>query len=504
VTTPDRSLAQRVLRDGTVYALAGVLSQGIAFLLFPFFAHVFEPRDYGIIDLLGVVMILASLTVALEVAQGLGRHYAELADDAERRVYASTAWLFTLGSYTLLALLALAAAGPLTDLLLGDDVDPSIMRVAIGAIWCYGVGYMVIDLLRWRMRPRQFAFVSVTTTAVVTASSAIYVLALDLGVEGAFLGQLTGFATGGALALWLNRDMLGLRFSAERLRRMLAYSVPLVPASIGVFLNGYADRLAIQSKLSLADVGIYGVGYRLSLIVGLTLIGFQGALLPQVLSRHADPGTPFQLTRIFRLFCALALTVLVLVSTFADELIRLLTPPEYYAADDIVPLVVAAAFFAGMYIFAPGLNIAKRTLPVAAITVLGGLANLGLAFALVVPLGIEGAALSFLVTEMATFAALMWWSQQLYPAPHPWGRLAAGAVLGAVLAAAGWLLPPVDEDLWALPVKLVLAMATVAAFWRLLVGADERAMLRRAVGERASAWRSGRAAAARTGDDRSP
>lgn len=485
MTSPDRSLAQRVFRDGTVYALAGVTSQGIAFLLFPFFAHVFAPSDYGIIDLLGVVMILASLTVALEVAQGLGRHFAELEDPEEQRAYASTAWLFTLGCYTAAGLAALLAAGPLTDLVLGDDVDPGVMRIGIGAIWCYGVGYLAIDLLRWRMRPRQYAAVSVTTTAVVTASSAIYVLALDLGVDGALLGQLTGFGTGGALAVWLNRDLLGLRFSRPRLEAMLAYSLPLVPASTGVFLNGYADRVAIQSRLSLDDVGVYGVGYRLSLIVGLTLIGFQGALMPQVLSRHAEPGTPFQLSRVFRLFTALALTVTVLVSTFADELLRLLTPPEYHAADDVVPLVVAAAFFAGMYIFAPGLNIARRTRPVAAVTVLGGLANLGLAFALVGPLGIEGAALSFLVCEAATFGALMWWSQRLYPAPHPWGRLAAGLALGAALTAGGWLLPPIADELWALPAKLGVTALTVAALGGLLVLADERAMARAAVRRRA-------------------
>jgi O-antigen/teichoic acid export membrane protein len=482
VTTPDRSLAQRVFRDGTIYALAGVASQGIAFLLFPFFAHVFDPRDYGIIDLLGVVMILASLTVALEVAQGLGRHFSELRDHDEQRAYASTAWLFTLACYTAIGLVALLFAEPLCDLLLGEEVDPAILRVALGAIWCYGVGYLVIDLLRWRMRPKQFAAVSVTTTAVVTATSAVYVLVLDLGVEGAFLGQLSGFATGGALAAWLNRDLLGLRFSGERLRAMLAYSLPLVPASTGVFLNGYADRVAIQSRLSLDDVGVYGVGYRLSLIVGLTLIGFQGSLMPQVLSRHADLGTPFELSRVFRLFTALALTVTVLVSTFADELLRLLTPPEYHPADDVVPLVVAAAFFGGMYIFAPGLNIAKRTRPVAVVTVLGGLANLGLAFALVGPLGIEGAALAFLVTAAAVFAALMWWSQRLYPAPHPWGRLVAGLAAGAALTAGGWLLPPVADELWALPAKLGVAALTVAGLGALLVLADERAMGLRALG----------------------
>ena len=129
-----------------------------------------------------------------------------------------------------------------------------------------------------------------------------------------------------------------------------------------------------------------------------------------------------------------------------------------------------------MYIFAPGLNIAKRTRPLAVVTVLGGLANLALAFALVEPLGIEGAALSFLVTQAAAFATLMWLSQRLYPAPHQWGRLAVGLVIGAALTLGGWLLPPIGDDLWALPAKLGVALLAVGVFAALLMDADERAM----------------------------
>jgi len=143
--------------------------------------------------------------------------------------------------------------------------------------------------------------------------------------------------------------------------------------------------------------------------------------------------------------------------------------------------VVAAAFFAGMYIFAPGLNIARRTRRFAVVTVAGGAANLVLALLLVGPLGIRGAALSFLATQAAAFGALMVASQRLYPVPHEWGRLALGLGAGVALTAAGWRLPPVAEHLWALPAKLTVGTVAVAAMAALLVGADERAMGRAAL-----------------------
>lgn len=469
-------MVRKFFSHGATYALAGVLSQGIAFLLFPFFAHVFEPRDYGIIDLLGLLATIVNLTIALEISQGLGRHFVE-ARDEDRVAYASTALWFSVAVYSGFVVVGQLLAGPLTDLVLGDDVDVGIMRVAICSIWFSGLLYLAQDLLRWDLRPRAFATVSVVTAAVTTASSAIYVLAFDWGVEGAIAGQLTGAATAGVLAFWFGRRRFALRFDGARWREMVTYSLPLVPASVGVFLNGYADRIAIQTHLSLDEVGVYGVGYRLSLIVGLTLMGFQGALTPLVLTRHEQPQTRADLARIFRLFCAIALVVLLLVTVFADELLRILTRPAYYDAATVVPIVVAAAFLAGMYIFAPGLNIAKRTRPFAIVAVLGGLANLALAFALVRPLGIEGAALAFLLTAAASFAALMTLSQRYYHVPHRWLSLGVATAAIAALTAVGAALPPAVDSASTAIAKLAVAAAGVVLVLVVLVDRDERRAL---------------------------
>ena len=470
------SMVRRFFADGAIYGLAGVLSQGIAFLLFPFFAHVFEPRDYGLIDLVGVLATLVNLTIALEVSQGLGRHLGEAKTAEEQRAYISTTVTFSAAIYTVAVVLAQLFAPGLTSALFGAGVDPDIVRVAICWMWVSGMLYLAQDLLRWQLRPRAFAAVSVTTAAVTTISAGVLILGFDVGVTGAFAAQLIGSTCGATLAYALNRGMYRPLIDMEKLRVMLRYSLPLVPASVGVFFNGYADRIAIQSSLTLADVGIYGIALRLSLVAGLVLLGFQGALLPLVLARHAEATTPLELERIFRLFCALALTVVLFISVFADELLHVLTRPAYYSAADVVPYVIAATMFGGMYIFAPGLNIAKRTTRFALITVCAGVANLVLAFALVGPLGIEGVALAYLATAAGGFAVMMTASQRLYPVPHRWARLAVAAAGTCALVAFARLAPAGLGP--AVVVNLAVALAGLAALAWWLVEPDERAHLR--------------------------
>jgi O-antigen/teichoic acid export membrane protein len=471
-------VVRNVFTHGALYALAGAVSQGMSFLLFPVLAHALAPREFGVVDLLAVLATLVHLTIALEVVQGMARQLPDAIDAADRRAYASTALWFTIAVYSPFALIALALATPLTAAVLGRDIDPGLMRLAVGTAWVTGVMYVGQNTLRFELRPRAFAVVSVVLATVTATTTALLLLAAGGRVEYALVGQLAGAAAGATVALWLARRSYGVCFDAGKLRTMLAFSVPLVPASVGVFLNSYADRLAIQATRSLSDLGVYGVGYRMSLVVGLVLLGFQGSLTPLVLSRYREAGTPAALARVFRLFALLALALFVLVSVFAHEALAVLTAPAYQRAARLIPLLTAAAFLAGMYIFAPGLTIARRTKPMATISAAGGLANVALAFTLVPTVGVEGAAIAFLITSAGSFAALMVLSQRHYPVPHDWRRLAAALSAAAAAAAVSGALPEHGIQPGPVAIKVALAVTALGAIAALLLGPEERARVR--------------------------
>lgn len=424
---------RRLFRDSAIYALSGLVSQGIAFLLFPFLAHTLRPREYGVIDIVSVLTTLVLLTVALEISQGLGRMVGLSADRGERSAYASTAFIWSVVSYTVFAAVALVLARPITDALLGKHIDVWITRTAIGGIWVAGALYLLQDQLRWQLRPLAFAAVSAVVAAVTAAATAVYVFAMHGGALGVVGGQLTGATAGLVTALALSRGIYRWRFDRAKARTMLIYSIPLVPSSVGVLLNGYADRLAIQHQESLAAVGTYGVGFRVAVVVSLLLVGVQGALTPQVLARHREPDTPAELARALRLFWAVGCVTFVVLSVLAEPLVRLLAAPTYFGAARVVPLLVPAAFLAGLYVFAPGPNIAGRMRGFAIVNVVSGALNLGLAFALVPSFGIRGAGIATVISSAVAFVAMMAISQPLYRVPHDWQRLAAGALIATAV-----------------------------------------------------------------------
>lgn len=465
-------MLSRFLRDGAVYGAAGILARGISFFLLPLYTHALAPADYGAVDMLTLLVSLANLSVALEISQGLARFYPAAPTEEARRAYASSALWFTVATFALFWAIGAVAAPLLSVLLLDSPAGTTLVHVALAAACANGVFYLAQNQLRWQLQPGRYAAASLVTTVVTAALSFPLLLWLRLGALGVVLAQLAGSTMGAVVGLVLARRSYAFTFDRARCREMLAFSLPLVPASLAVFVALYVDRIAIKHYMTLEEVGVFGVAVRLCSIVGLLMIGVQGALTPLVYAHHTEPETPANLARIFRVFVASALLLGLALTAFAPELLSIVAAPAYAPAAQVIPLLTPAVLLAGMYVFAPGLALAKRTGLIAGLTIAGALVNVALNVALVPRLGTRGAALATLIGGALVFSGYMILSQRLYPAPHRWRPLAAGTLLVLVAAAAATRLP--DGSAAGVAAKLALVFVTAVVLLELgLVRTDE-------------------------------
>jgi O-antigen/teichoic acid export membrane protein len=345
-----------------------------------------------------------------------------------------------------------------------------------------GLLYFTMEQLRWQLKPQYHAAVAVVSALTLVGATAIFVLVLHTGVIGVFYGQLVGNAPGIALALWFGRDAYSFRFDRRALREMLSFSAPLVPSTAAVVAAFMIDRVAVRALMSLADLGLYGIAYRFATIISLVMIGVNGAFMPLVFRHHGDPATPRTISDIFRYFVCATAVLFVAMSLFAGWILRAMTTPEYYAAADVVPLVVLAVAFSSMSVFAPGLLIAKRTRTVAGINVAAMALNALLVFSLVPVLGLAGAALGTMVSFAAAFATQMAMSQRQYSVPHAWRRLTVAVAIAGAAVGAYWFrlrVAPGAEDTASLARELAFSTVTVSVVVGLLLRRDDFAAIKR-------------------------
>jgi O-antigen/teichoic acid export membrane protein len=446
------------LKDSAIYMAPTFLSRGLSLILIPLYTRVLQPADFGSLDLFLIFASIVNLTIALEVSQGVARFFAAENDPQKKIAYASSAFWFTFACYIVFTLLMLILSPLVSIFVLGRTGLQLAFQIGIIYIFFNGLFYFVTNQFRWEQRSKHYAIVSLLMPLITSVSSIFLCYFHNWGLLGLLIGMVVGCLSSTVLGLLLLRNTLRFRFDLGRLKEMLAFSAPLVFSGIAVWLSLYVDRMMINYFLSVNDVGLYGIGYRLASIAGLVMVGFQGALTPLVYASYKKPDTPRQLERIFRIFLAFALFIFLALTLFAKDILILFSTPAYYGGSSLVIFLVPAVLLSNMYIFSPGISIAKKTHLIVFINIGGGFVSVLMSFLLISRLGILGAAMATMLTYLAIFIAYTVIGNHYYPIPHNWLRNLSAASLAGALA---FLVPRISQvD----SIRYLLSLSALAIF----------------------------------------
>lgn len=406
------------IKNSAIYTIATVFTRGIAIFLIPIYTRYLTPSEYGIIDYFMILTSIINLTIALEITQAVVRYYQDAETIEEKRSYVSTAFLFTIFIYSLYFIISFIFSNELSSLFLDDDNMSMLFIIASGSIATNGIFCFVQNQLKFEIRPKDFAIVSIVNV-VVLASVAIYLLiVVGLKVESIFISQIIANIICSILAVYMARNSYGFLFVYSKFKEMIAFSYPLVFSGIGVFVAMYIDRIAIKDLLGLEELGIFGVAYRFASVAGLVMIGFQSSLMPLVYKHYKEENTPKDISKILNIFTVFALFTVAGSILFAKEMVVLFTTEAFYSSANLIAILVMTVFFSNMYIFAPGIGISKKTKLTAMITISSAILNTILNYTLIPVFGLIGATYATLISVVTGFLFYMVIAYKYYPIPY--------------------------------------------------------------------------------------
>ncbi len=457
-------MISRFFKDSAIYALAQMCSKGIMILLLPFYTKLLTKAEVGWLDLLLAFYMLIGILLGLELTNAQARFAGEAENVAERSQAASTVLWFTVVSFGLALIPGMLFADQLGALVLDVSGYGGLMRWALLAAASMAVMTIVTNQLRWSLLSLHFGVAGLINTGLFAVFTIVFVWGLGWGVVGVPVATIIGCAGSVIYSLSRLRGAFKVSFDWGLCKGMLAFSLPLVPSSLGAVAMLYVNRVAVQQMLSNDDLGIFSVAMRVAMLAGFVMLGFGNSLTPLIYANYKKPETPHRIADIFRYFTALSLIGLAGLWLGAREVILLLSKPDYLAATGPLCVLSLAVVLQQSYAFAPGAWIAKRTGLLSVINLVGGGLNVVLCLWLIPRFGIMGAAWANLLTAMVIALANFAVSQKCYAIPFAWTKIIL--TIGAVILLAGlgnhWQGEPGVRDLlWKAPI-LVLILAVVA------------------------------------------
>lgn len=463
----------KTLSHTAVYAIGVVVQNVTSLVMLPIYTRFLNPSDYGVIEILNMILDVTLIVFGLRVDQGLFRYYYAEEDPDRRKTIVSTVLFLTLGLNVIGAIFLVIFSPLLAGSFLGDRgmwTYLAVYSLCLLAPALVGVPYSYTRLIA---RPGLFLALSITKLSVQVALNVLFVVGLKLKAQGVILSTISTQLLLGSVFTFALLRQIGWRFDRSLCKRLLSFSLPLVLSGVASFYVVFGDRFFLRRSWGLAAVGLYGLAYRFGFSFwGLTYGPFQRAWDGQKYEIHKQPDAKATFQLVFSLISKGLLLGALCVSLFIKDFLHIFVGPDYQAAAALVPLIMAAYVLRPLTDFCGFGNLIKeRTGHVARASWLSA-AVMTVGYLFLIPrYGAIGAA----STTLAGFATELFWinrtASRNYDMELPWGRFG----LAALIAVAAFLLSMLLES------DTIASLATRAA---ILIGTALLIFVSPATGER--------------------
>ena len=354
-------------KDTAIYGLSSIVGRFLNYLLVPLYTYKIAAASggYGIVTNLYAytALLLALLTFGMETTMF---RFSNKDGEDPRRVYGTA--LKMVGGVALLFVAAVIAllspiAGSMGYAAHPEYVGCMAVIVALDAFQAIMFSKLRLDRRPLKFMALKFAFIipnillNLFIFLVMPAMFASHpgleqlYARFDHGVGLIFFANLicTSLVTLGFIP---ELRGLGVRFDGALAKRMLSYTWPLLLLSLVGVLNQVADKILFPRLMpgeeGLVQLGIYGACVKIAMIVALLTQAFRYAYEPIVFNGSRSKDSPETLADGMKYFIIFALLAFLAVVVYMP-ILRHFIQPAYWEGLGVVPVVMMAEVFMGVY-----------------------------------------------------------------------------------------------------------------------------------------------------------
>jgi O-antigen/teichoic acid export membrane protein len=424
----------KIFKNSLIYGLGTFLINATGFLLIPFYTRFLSAKDYGIVSTLGILVVIFTTFYLLGQNSAVARFFFDYKDEHQRRQYFSTIWFFLIGFSLLISILLTFFGKPIFE---NTFREISFYPFGVIVIWtCFFSVFSALPLAIFRSQERVLRFSIITYLSfLMRIGLLIYFIAfLKKGAIGKLQAELLWAALFCIFFIILMQRYLSFRFSLKDLKSSLKFGLPLVPHELSLWSLNLADRIFLQYLISFRIVGIYALGYNLSLIVNFISTSIGKAWTPHFFGNADQKDAKDAYAKMSTYYTAIIVLVGLALTVLSKELVVLLSTPNYYKAAKIIPVAVLGYIFHSFYkVNSRILHYVKKTTFIGYSTVSAAILNIILNFILIRHFGMMGAAWATLISFIFLFCITFNYSRIFYSVRFEKIRIFKIFIIGLVI-----------------------------------------------------------------------
>ena len=426
---------KKLLGQTAIYGLSTVIIRLFPFIISPFVTHAFGPKALApFIDFYSVAgIIIVLLSHGMETTFF---RFAEKEEDTKKLI--STATLSVVGASFLFMFFCFIFRQDLAIAFKTPD-QINLLTMMLFVLGLDGLSTMPFVILRKTGRPKKFAIIKIINGVINFILVVFFIVILPkLGNKGLFgfaydknfgIGYVfvANLVASAVTFLLLAQEIKSVRIAAfdwNLWKKMMAYSWPITIAGLAGVINETMDRQFLKYLLpdgiNTEQMAIYGAVCKIVTFLTLFRQAYLLGIEPFFFSHAKNENSGKSYAKLMDMFVIVNCIILLALCVNLNWLAELyLSNPAYNEGIPIVPIVLMAAVFLGIYLnMSVWYKLSDKTIFGAYLSVLGAAVTIGINIYFIPTYGYWASTWATFLSYFSMMVVSYFLGQYFYPVPY--------------------------------------------------------------------------------------
>lgn len=410
------SKESNLLKSTGIYAIGSFGSKLLSYVMVMIYSYFINPEELGYYDLIMTSTAMLQPILILGINEGIYR-FIVTANNNDRGIIIGTGLKFVLISMSVSEILFFVLSWRYS-LRYGWEIAIYFFSLVI---------YITLqEIVRGVGNNKLYASIGLVNSVIMLVAELLLIVALKLGVQALIYSKIMANLVAIILMFLFQKEVrkvLVYKFDKEILRKLLAYSMPLIPNIVCWWVINSSDRYIILGYLDKEQNGIYMIANKFPTIITAFTSVFYLAWQETALKEYNTPNRDSFFNKIFDKYSTLLLSLCVCAIPATKILFRFVGEAYVDAWKYTGFLYVAVVFSSLSSFLGLGYQISKETKRSVYTSVIAAAINIGVNIALICKWGLQAASFSTFCAFFILFIIRIYHTKRYFALKISWLKI---------------------------------------------------------------------------------
>lgn len=341
-----KDLRTKQLLSNTVwFALGNFGTKILTFFLVPFYTSILLPEEYGKIDIISTTIQLILPLFSLSISDAIFRYSMDKNED--------TSEIFSSG-------MAISIVSPLCLFFL-YPVFKEVLPIVTDYWWLFFGIYTMQSIsngiqmfLQAVEKTKIYAVQGIIYTLLFSLLNILLLAVAKIGIIGYLISEISSYAIVIFYMFFAGKlyEVFKLpKVKITAMKKMVRYSLPLIPASLAWFVMTSIDKYMLLHYYGESANGLYAVAHKIPTVIStITMFFIKAWQISAVKTKDDQDSAEFYMF-IYKKLCLVSFSMSFIVILLTKIAAKILFAKDFFASWTMVPCLIVATLFSTICLF---------------------------------------------------------------------------------------------------------------------------------------------------------